>query len=101
MIIAEQSSSVRLLADTPDPRPSQTLLEPLLFQDLIERESCDSEGEGRGLRGSFQSDRGDTAMIQVSERLRGYGGTRTLVSQDLMSAEATVKCVRIHLETVT
>ena len=58
----------------------------MLFKDLIERESCDSGGEGRGSKGSFQSDGADTGTdTEVSERLRGYGGTTTLVSGDLMS----------------
>ena len=42
-----------------------------------------ARGEG-GLRGAFQSVRGDTGTdTEVSELLRGYGGTRTLAIREL------------------
>ena len=40
-------------------------------------------GERRGSRGAFQSVGGDTGTdTEVPERLRGYGGTRTLATRD-------------------
>ena len=49
--------------------------------------SCDIMGEIRGSRGPFQRDGGDTGTdTEVSERLRGHGATRTLVTRDLKTA---------------
>ena len=43
-------------------------------------------GERRGLRGAFQSVGGDTGTdTEVPERLRGYSGTRTLVTRELVT----------------
>ena len=44
-------------------------------------------GERRGSRGAFQSVGGDTGTdTEVPERLRGYGGTRTLATREFVTA---------------
>ena len=53
---------------------------------IVEGGSCDIMGERRGSRGAFQSVGGDTGTdTEVPERLRGYGGTRTLATLELVT----------------
>ena len=56
----------------------------MLFQDIIERESCDSGGEGR--EDPFRVTGALPRLIQRFQR----SGTRTLVSRDLMFGYGTV-----------
>ena len=55
-------------------------------------------GGRRGSRGAFQSVGGDTGTdTEVPEGLRGYGGTRTLATWELVTAARAVGTFLIYI----